>query len=164
MGNGTDVVSQSIIGDATVDGGGILTIVDGAVTTNELGDGAVTVAKLATTLKTDSKFVNASFETGEQGAFKLKMAFAGSITNVYVEVVKALSNTDDGTVIFKNAAGTTMTLTTPVVIPLSTAFGTAYDTAVTANNTFVAGDIITVNTAKTTVGGKVLITLTILRS
>jgi hypothetical protein len=75
-----------------------------------------------------------------------------------------MGGTDAGTVIVKNNAGTTMTMSTPVSIPLSTAIGTAYETTITANNTFVAGDVITVFTAKTTAGGKIANTLGIVRS
>jgi len=92
------------------------------------------------------------------------MPYPGSVTNLYVQVTKALAATDAGTVILKNNAGTTMTATTPVSIPLSTVAGTAYDTAITANNSFVAGDILTVFTAKTTVGGKVTCSIGIVRA
>lgn len=164
MGNGTDVVSQSMVGDATIDGSGVLTIVDGAVTTDELGDAAVTVPKVSADLKAEVVVLTASFDSGEIGAYTFRMPYPGSVTHFYAEVIKVMGGTDAGTAILKNNAGTTMTATTPISIPASTAIGTAYSTAITANNTFAAGDIITVFTAKTTVGGNILGSVGILRS
>lgn len=164
MGDGTDVVSQAIIGDITLDGAGVATITNGAVTTDELGAAAVTVAKCAATLNTEAVIIAASFETGEQGGYKVKLPYACTVLSVYASAVKAIAGTDSGTVVLKNNAGTTMTVTTPIVFSASDAFGAAYSSGVTANNTFSADEILTVETAKTTVGGKVLVSLTVLRT
>lgn len=164
VGNGTDVTSVAMSADATIDGTGALTIANNAITTAKILAANVTSSKLATTLLTDNKSYSVSFESGEVGAYKIKMTFSGSATNAYAAATKAIAATDAATVIIKNNAGTTMTCTTPISFAASDAFGTAYDTAITANNTFVAGDIITVNTAKPTAGGKALVTITFLRS
>lgn len=164
MGNGTDVVSVAMSGDATINGSGVITLSTDAVDTTNITDANVTVAKVSSDLKKDFKTYSVSFETGELGIYKIRCSFPGSITNIYAEAVKAIANTDAGTVILKNNAGTTMTVTTPISFAASDAFGTAYSSAVTANNTFIAGDIITITTAKTTAGGKVLVTLEVLRS
>ncbi|MES3018138.1 MAG: hypothetical protein V4721_10175 [Bacteroidota bacterium] len=162
-GNGTDVGPLTMSGDATLNGGAI-TIANNAITTVKILDAAVTVAKVSTDLKTELVTVAFSFETGEVGAIKFKMPYPGSLVNVYAIATKAIAATDSGTVVLKDNAGTTMTVTTPIVFAASDAFGTAYDSAVTANNTFVADDLITVLTAKTTAGGKGLLSLEILRS
>ena len=90
--------------------------------------------------------------------------FSTYFVNVYAIATKAIAATDAGTVVLKDNAGTTMTVTTPISFAASDAFGTAYTSAVTASNTFVAGDILTILTAKTTAGGKVLISLEVTRS
>jgi hypothetical protein len=164
MGNGTDVASVAMSGDATIAGTGVITIANNAIATAKILDDNVTVAKVSDDLKAEVVVCAASFETGELGAYKFRMPYPGSVTNFYVEVTRAMAATNDGTVILKDDAGTTMTVTTPVVIPASTVVATAYESAVTANNTFVAGDIITVFTAKVTAGGKVTVSLGILRS
>jgi len=164
MGNGTDVVSQAMSGDATLSGTGVLTLANNAITTVKITDANVTVAKVSADLKAEMVKQDASFEAGELGAYTFRMPYPGSVTHFYVQVTKVMGGTDAGTVILKNNAGTTMTATTPVSIPLATAIGTAYSTAITANNTFVAGDIITVFTAKPTAGGKITCSVGIVRS
>ena len=164
LGDGTDVTSVAMTGDISITGAGVTAIELNKVLTAMILDANVTVAKVEASLKLEQTVVYTSFETGELGAYKIRMPYAGSITNVYAEAVKAIAATDSGTVVLKNNAGTTMTVTTPIVFAASDAFGTAYSSAVTANNTFVAGDIITILTAKTTAGGKALVTLQILRS
>jgi hypothetical protein len=162
-GNGTDVGPLTMSGDATLSSGAI-TIANSAVTTVKINDAAVTAAKLSTECATELFIVPVSFETGEQGAYKLQMAFSGSVVNIYAEAVKAIAGTDAATITPKNQAGTTMTVTTPISFAASDTFGTAYSSAVTANNTFVDGDVISLTSAKTTAGGKALVTLEILRS
>lgn len=164
MGNGTDITSLAMSGDATINGTGVITIANDAVTTAKILNANITTAKLATALATQVVTIACSFEAGEVGAIKFKMPYPGSITNVYAIATKAIANTDAGTVVFKDNAGTTMTVTTPISFAASDPFGTAYSSNITANNTFVASDLITVLTAKPTAGGKVLLSLTILRS
>jgi hypothetical protein len=164
IGDGTDINSTAMSGDATINGSGALTIGNDKITTAKILDASVTAAKLSTEVKTIQDRVTVSFETGELGIYKLPMNFSGSVVSVYAEAVKAIAATDTATVVLKDQAGTTMTVTTPIVFAASDAFGTAYSSAVTANNTFVDGDVITVTTAKTTAGGKALVTLELLRS
>ena len=164
LGNGTDVVSLPISGDATVAATGVMTIANLAVTAAKIAATTITPAKL--TIEAASELINiaVSFETGEVGAIKIKMPYAGTFKDVYAIATKALAATDAGTVIFKNNAGTTMTVTTPISFAASDAYGTAYTSAITANNTFIKGDIIIIQTAKATVGGKALLSFEILRS
>ncbi len=164
QGTGTAVVANPLSGDATISNAGVLAISSGAITNSKLGAQAVTVNKVSTTLQTEQVIVTVSFEANELGAYKIKMEYPGTVIDVYAEAVKTIAGTDSGTIILKNNAGTTMTVTTPIVFTASDAFGTAYSSAITQNNSFVDGDIITVNTAKTTAGGKVLVTLRILRN
>jgi hypothetical protein len=164
MGDNTDVVSLPMSGDATINGAGVVTIASNAVTTSKILNSNVTVGKLESSLQNELVTIAASFETGEVGAIKFKMPYAGSITNIYAIATKAIAATDAGTVLLKNNSGTTMTVTTPIVFAISDPFGTAYSSSVTANNTFVANDILSITTAKATAGGKILVSLNILRS
>lgn len=163
-GAGADVDAVVISSDIAIDSTGVATIQAGAITNSKLGAQSVTTDKISTALQTDCKSVSVSFETGELGAYKIKMPYPGTFQEVYAEAVKAIAATDSATVILKDNAGTTMTVTTPIVFAASDAFGTVYSSAITANNTFIAGDVITINTAKATAGGKALVTLKILRT
>lgn len=107
--------------------------------------------------------VPVSWESGEQCNNRVKIPFAGTVTNIYAVVTKALSGTDAGTIVPKNAASTNMTLASALSFAASSALETAIDTNVSANNTVAAGDIIYLTTAKTTVGGKALVSITITR-
>jgi len=102
--------------------------------------------------------LDVSFESGELGDFKIKMPYAGTLTEIYAYAYKAIAGTDNGTITPKNNAGTTMTSGT-ITFTASDARGTAYTSTPSANNTFVAGDLITFTTAKTTAGGKVMLSI-----
>jgi len=163
-GNGTDLAMQTMSGAATLNGAGVLTLSANAVATSNITDAAVSVAKVSADLKAEVIVVPVSFETGEQAVYGVRMSYPGSITNVYCKATKAIAATDNGTITFKNNAGTTMTVTTPIEFTASDPINTAYSSAVTANNTFVDGDIFTITPAKTTAGGKVLVIVEILRA
>ena len=129
----------------------------------DIASNAVTVAKLATELQYEVVTIPVSFETGEQCANKVKMPYAGTVSEIYGIVTKAIAATDAGTVTAKNNGGTTMTEGV-ITAAASAALDTAYTVTPTANNTFVAGDILSFTTAKTTVGGKMLLSIKITRS
>ena len=107
--------------------------------------------------------LNVSFEAGETGDFKIKMGFDGTLTDIYAFATKVIAGTDNGTIVPKNNAGTTMTSGT-ITFTASDARGTAYTSSPSANNTFVAGDVLTFTTAKTTSGGKVHLSLKFTRN
>jgi len=107
--------------------------------------------------------LDVSFEAGEVGDFKIYMGFAGTLTNIYAFATKVIAGTDNGTIVPKNNAGTTMATGT-VTFTASDARGTAYTVTPSTNNTFVAGDILTFTTAKTTAGGKVHLSLKFTRT
>jgi hypothetical protein len=107
--------------------------------------------------------LDVSFEAGEVGDFKIYMGFAGTLTNIYAYATKVIAGTDNGTIVPKNNAGTTMATGT-VTFTASDARGTAYTVTPSTNNTFVAGDILTFTTAKVTAGGKVHLSLKFTRT
>lgn len=163
MGDGTDVVSQAVTGDVTIDGSGVTAIGADKVLTAMILDANITVAKLESDLQYESRDIAVSFESGEVGDFKIEMHYPGTITGIYAYATKAIAATDDATITPKNNAGTTMT-DGVITFTASDPRGTAQTATPSANNTFVAGDILTFTCAKTTAGGKVMISLKILRS
>jgi len=163
MGDGTDVISQAISGDITVDGSGVAAIGANKVITAMILDANVTVAKVESSLKHASRDIDVSFETDEIGDFKIRMDYPGTLTGIYAYVTKAIAGTDDATITPKNNAGTTMT-DGVITFTAADARGTAETSVPSANNTFVAGDVLTFTCAKTTEGGKAMLSLKILRS
>lgn len=117
----------------------------------------------------EQEVIDVSFEAAagvvpSVGDFKIKMGYAGTVTNIYAYATKAIAATDVATITPKDNAGTTMTVTTPISFAAADVRGTAYSSAVTANNTFIAGDILTLTSAKTTAGGWAKVTLSITRT
>lgn len=107
--------------------------------------------------------LDVSFETGELGDFKISIPYACTVTEVYAYAYKAIAATDNGTIVPKNNGGTTMTAGT-ITFTASDARGTAYTSSPSANNTFSAGELLTLTTAKTTAGGKVLVSIKVTRT
>jgi hypothetical protein len=104
-----------------------------------------------------------SFETGEQCDNKIKMFHNGEVQEVYAIVTKAIAATDSATITCKNDGGTTMTGGV-LTFPASSTLNTTATGTISANNTFVSGDELFFTSAKTTVGGKALITIKILKT
>ena len=101
--------------------------------------------------------IAASFETGEQYTLNLYVPFAIRIVRVRGRTIKAIAATDDGTITVKNANGdTTATLTASA----STAINTDLTAVVpTANNLIAKDSYYSIVSAKTTDGGKVMISV-----
>ncbi len=104
-----------------------------------------------------------SFESGELGDFKIKIPYACTVTEIYAYATKAIAGTDNATIVPKDNGGTTMTGGT-ITFTASDARGTAYTSTPSANNTFTAGQLLTLTAAKTTAGGKVLASIKVTRN
>lgn len=104
-----------------------------------------------------------SFESGKQCNNRFKIPFGCTVTNVYAVCTKAIANTDAGTIVMKNAAGTTMTGGT-ITFAASDPLETAYTITPSANNTGSANDIFYAVTSKATAGGEVLLSITVTRT
>jgi hypothetical protein len=143
--------SQTISGDATVTKTGALTIANSAVTTAKIDDGAVTPAKMSAGARKASIAIPVSFETaGEIGVVKYTMCFDCTVDAIHATVTKAAA-TDTATAIFKDHGGTVLT-GSQVDITTGLVLGNIVSTTPTANNTFTAGEQITIETSKTTAG------------
>jgi hypothetical protein len=120
--------------------------------TSFYANSSVTAAKVSTNLKTEVLSRQISFETSEVGDMKMYMGYSGTVEYLHFTVDKAIAATDDGTIVPKNNGGVAMTDGT-ITVTASSAIATGFTATPTANNTFVAGDLLTFTTAKTTKGG-----------
>ena len=151
VGDGTDVVSVPVSGDATLSSAGALTIANSAVTTAKIDDGAVTPTKLSASARKSMVAIPVSFETtGEIGVVKYTMCFDCTVDGIEATVTKPAA-TDTATIIFKDHGGSVLT-GSQVDITTGLVLGNIVSTTPTANNTFSAGEQITFETSKTTAG------------
>jgi len=109
---------------------------------------------------TDTNHVNVSFETDLVGDFKVKMGFAGTVTSAYAFLTKTIGAVD-AVITIKNNAGTTMG---SITFTASDAKGTAQTVAISANNTFSAGDVLTFTTSGGSTTGEALVSYSFTRN
>ena len=98
-----------------------------------------------------------SFETGEQTTTKIYFPKAVTINRIRSTVIKALAATDAGTITCGNSIGASAGGV--VTVALSAALNTENSAIPTTNNIVAADSYYYLTSAKTTVGGKVLVTL-----
>ena len=159
--NGVAVVAMS--GDATIAKTGALTIASSAITTAKIADDAVTSAKLDDDSNKTQVVIPTSFETaGEIGVLEYKICFPCTIEAIHGTVTKPFTST--GTHIFKDDTGTVLT-GSQIDMSNALTLGNIVSTTPTANNTFVAGDVIKIETSVSgAVGGRSTIVLCMLKS
>jgi hypothetical protein len=159
--NGVAVVAMS--GDATIAKTGALTIATSAVTTAKIADDAVTAAKLDDDSNRTQVVIPTSFESaGEIGVLEYKICFPCTIEAIHGTVTKPFTST--GTHIFKDDTGTVLT-GSQIDMSNALTLGNIVSTTPTANNTFVAGDVIKIETSVSgAVGGRSTIVLCMLKS
>lgn len=98
-----------------------------------------------------------SFETGEQYTLNLYTPFAIRITKVRGRTIKAIAATDDGTITVKNTAAATIATLTATA---STAINTDLTAVIPSANNLIAKDnFYQIVSAKTTAGGKVMLSV-----
>ena len=128
-------------------------------------DVLIGVDEVNTDVVTDTIVVDCSFETNEQGNNTIYMYTNFIVQDFSYSVIKTLGITDPGTITPK-INGVNIVLNPPGAI--SIAAGTVIDTTgtvdVNTNNAGVAGDYIDLVSAKTTAGGKVRVSLKILKT
>ena len=155
--------AQTISGDATIIKTGALTIANSAVTTAKIADDAVTAAKLDDDSNRTQVVIPTSFESaGEIGVLEYKICFPCTIEAIHGTVTKPFTST--GTHIFKDDTGTVLT-GSQIDMSNALTLGNIVSTTPTANNTFVAGDVIKIETSvSAAVGGRSTIVLCMLKS
>jgi len=157
------VAAVDMSGDATISKAGALTIANDAISTVKIADDAVTAAKLDDDANRVQVVIPVSFESaGEIGAVDYKICFPCTIEAIHGTVTKTFTST--GTHIFKDNGGAVLTGSQ---IDMSSALllGNIVSSTPTANNTFVAGDVIRIETSVSGgVGGKSSVVLCMLKS
>lgn len=157
------VAAVDMSGDATISKAGALTIANDAISTVKIADDAVTAAKLDDDANRVQVVIPVSFESaGEIGAVDYKICFPCTIEAIHGTVTKPFTST--GTHVFKDNGGTVLTGSQ---IDMSSALllGNIVSSTPTANNTFVAGDVIRIETSVSgAVGGNSSVTLCMLKS
>jgi hypothetical protein len=157
------VAAVDMSGDATISKAGALTIANDAISTVKIADDAVTAAKLDDDANRVQVVIPVSFESaGEIGAVDYKICFPCTIEAIHGTVTKPFTST--GTHVFKDNGGTVLTGSQ---IDMSSALllGNIVSSTPTANNTFVAGDVIRIETSVSgAVGGNSSVTICMLKS
>jgi len=160
-------VGVSITGDIAVSNVGLTTIQRAAVDSIAIEDGTVRVTELNSGLRLEMQTINLSFETGEQGNYKISLPYKCSLYKVNLIVVKAIAATDSAHITFMDGSDQLMTGSGLVAgiykIPPSTVVGTEYTITPSAYNEFASTEKLQIVSYKSTVGGKVLITLSFVR-
>lgn len=106
--------------------------------------------------KVDQISRDISFETDEVGDMKIVFYKACTVNQVDSYVDKAIEATDDATIDCKNHAGTSMGVITHTA---GATIGSGANITPSSNNTFTAGEVMTLTTAKTTKGGKAYVSI-----
>jgi hypothetical protein len=151
--DGADIVDETISTSK---------IEDSAITTVKINNESVTVSKLGNLEKHEVLTCELSFESNEQGAYRIYLPYKCEIVQCIGRVTKALSGTDEGTVVFATSTGNTGAGT--LTFASSSAFGTEQIASFTfPNNIASAGSYIQATTEKTTAGGKILASIIVKR-
>lgn len=172
------MITGDMIGFQTVNSGNVglnaitmVAILDANVTAAKLASDSVTTAKvlnsnitlekLETDLLKEVLYIPVSFEAGEQGDNTITIPYDCTIDAIRYTVIKAIAATDAATITPTiNGVGTTPS---SISIPLSTSVNTSSSTTITSSNNVTAGDLLRFTSAKTTAGGKALLTINITR-
>lgn len=123
----------------------------------------IQLSKLEPSIKTELITAPVSLETNELGEVKFVIPYDCTVTSITAYVTKLIEATEDASILPKNNASLVMTDGTLTMIAGS-AIGTGLTVTPTANNTFTAGQVMTLEGIKTTPGGKVLASITVVRS
>ncbi len=139
-------------------------ITDLAVTTAKIDNNAITPAKLDTSLTKELVVVPVSFEeVGVMGLIKVVIPYACDVTTISAAVTKLIEATDDATIIPKDNGGLAMT-TGQIDLPAGAPLGNIFTSTPSANNSFLAGEVLHLETSKSNVGGLALVSLELTRT
>ena len=135
----------------------------GTVTATGLdnADGVLTVAAkiahLETALLKGCTTVPMSFETDEQTTTKIYFPMKVTVNKIRGIVMKAVADTNNGTITCGNSAGASAAGV--ITVTASAALNTEYSVSPTTNNVVLADGYYSLTSAKSTDGGKVLVSL-----
>lgn len=128
-----------------------------AIGSSGLQDLSVSIGKLAATLLTGVTTVPMSFETNEQAAVKIYFPFKVTVNKMRGIATKAIAATDAGTITGANSTGNSTGGV--ITAAASDAINTEYSASPTTNNVVLAESYYKLTAAKSTAGGKVLVTI-----
>lgn len=135
-----------------------------AVITSKILDGNVTVLKLETSLQTEVIVVPVSFEEAAvMGLMKVTLPYDCTVVQIDAAVVKVIIAGDDATIIPKDHGGAVMTAG-QIDLTAAAPTGNIFSSTPTGNNTFLAGEVLSLETSKVTPGGIALVSVEILRT
>lgn len=139
-----DVMAGTAATSGLTDSGGVLTV-------------AAKIAHLEAALLKGVTTVPLSFETGEQTTTRIYFPSKVTINKIRGIVMKALAASDSGTVTCGNSTGASATGV--ITATASAALNTEYAVSPTTNNVVLAAGYYYLTSAKSTAGGKILVSL-----
>ena len=134
-----------------------ITLTADAITTLTLPASGIVATMANIAAIEEVKIIPMSFETGEQTTTRIYFPKAVTINKIRSIVMKALAATDAGTITCGNSVGASTGGV--VTVALSAALNVENSATPTTNNTVAADSYYYLTSAKTTAGGKVLVTL-----
>ena len=149
IGNGSGFNAASLSGVVTMTNAGVVSYVDASIATAKYQDASVTPAKLSASSNKGQFAVQLEFdEAAKIGVIKYQICSTCTIDGIYA-TVNRVPATDTATVIPKNHGMVAMT-GGQIDITTALALGNIIPVTPTANNTFTAGEQMTLETSKTT--------------
>lgn len=152
VGDGTDVVSVHVSGDATLSSLGALTIGSNAITTSKITDANVTLAKLEQKLLYDMFTIRLDTKSAAAtGNVNFTMPYDCDITHIVITVLEAAAD-DDTTFVFKDNGGASMgsiDVTTAMSIGNKATLGSS-GSPLSSNNSFSRDHNLLIEVTKTT--------------
>lgn len=139
-----DVMAGTAATTGLSDSSGVLTV-------------AAKIAHLESALLKGLTTVPLSFETGEQTTTRIYFPMKVTINKIRGIVMKAIAGTDNGTVTCGNSTGASASGV--ITATASAALNTEYSASPTTNNVVLADGYYYLTSAKSTAGGKVLVSL-----
>lgn len=118
---------------------------------------AAKIAHLESALLKGTTSFTMSFETGEQTTTRIYFPMKVTINKIRGIVMKAIAGTDNGTVTCGNSTGASASGVLTAIA--SDALNTEYSASPTTNNVVLADGYYYLTTAKSTAGGKILVSL-----
>jgi len=140
LGDGTDFNAVGMTGQVVMDNAGATTI---AATPFE------------------GIYRNISLETDFLGDVKIAIPFNCTVEKITAHVDKLIEATDDASLNVKDNSGSSMGTITATA---NSSVGTGFTLSPSSNNTFTAGQIMTISTSKTTPGGEVHLSIQVNRT
>mgnify|MGYP001053218388 CR=1 FL=1 len=156
--NGGTNALEITVDDSTIETDSDILRVKGlGIDTAQIAAGAVTVAKIETSILKGVRDFPVSFETDETTTLKVYFPYKVTINKIRAFATKAIAGTDDATITCGNETGAS----TAGVITFTASDALATEKAVepSDNNVVAAGEYYYLTTAKTTPGGKALVSL-----